>query len=391
MNVKIMKVSTMVWLRYHIAALFFFSMVPAAFPVSAHAQQQELSKAETAGSVSAADKKYFMESIDAYQKKDYDTAIRKSHELLHGYPDSPLRALTLYWLSQAYYRAGSFQEAALYLTVLSKEHPDFNLKGLLNTEQQELLAKGASGVLPQPNPKTDTGQPGSKPVPALSRATDAGGPEKEQAAPLQTLDEMLKEHPDTPFHDLILFRVAQLYYSAGNLPEAAEYLKRLSAESPAFPLNSLLSREQRALLTRQDPAVAAPVATVTPPAPSAPASARTSINPAAVKSASVVSLRDVIVGEAGVEIMVDGRMKGYKSFRQSQPERLVVDILGAKNKMTVKSVAVNRHGIEKARIGSHPTSVRIVLDAAGSTFPPYEVFLSGKGLLIIFKAGDLTK
>ncbi|MBC7964146.1 MAG: tetratricopeptide repeat protein [Steroidobacteraceae bacterium] len=83
------------------------------------------------------DSQVFISGFNAYQQKDYASAIEKMNEVLQKYPDSPLRDMALFWLARSYFKAGNLQEAARNLSRFSKEYPDNPLKG---TVEEELLA-----------------------------------------------------------------------------------------------------------------------------------------------------------------------------------------------------------------------------------------------------------
>lgn len=86
------------------------------------------------------DSRLFIAGFNAYQQKNYASAIEKMNEVLQKHPDTPLRDMALFWLARAYYKAGNHQEAARYLSQFSKEYPDNSLK---NTVEDELLALAA--------------------------------------------------------------------------------------------------------------------------------------------------------------------------------------------------------------------------------------------------------
>ena len=65
------------------------------------------------------DSQVFIAGFNAYQQKDYASAIEKMNEVLKKYPDTPLRDMALFWLSRSYYKAGNQQEAARYLSQFS--------------------------------------------------------------------------------------------------------------------------------------------------------------------------------------------------------------------------------------------------------------------------------
>jgi type IV pilus assembly protein PilQ len=92
----------------------------------------------------------------------------------------------------------------------------------------------------------------------------------------------------------------------------------------------------------------------------------------------------VEVVKDGVELVISGTMDRYANFRMSDPDRLVVDIFGVRNRVDKSSVDINSFGIGRARIGSVADKVRIVLDTAKGTLPPYQVVKSDRGLRIDF-------
>ncbi|HIJ82087.1 MAG TPA: tetratricopeptide repeat protein [Desulfuromonadales bacterium] len=83
------------------------------------------------------DSQIFIAGFNAYQQKDYTSAIEKMNEVLKKYPDTPLRDMALFWLSRSYFKTGNQQEAARFLSQFSKEYPDNPLRG---TVEDELLA-----------------------------------------------------------------------------------------------------------------------------------------------------------------------------------------------------------------------------------------------------------
>lgn len=78
----------------------------------------------------------FISGFNAYQQKDYPTAIERMNEVLKRYPDTPLRDMAIFWLSRSYFRGGNLQEAARFMSQFSREYPDSPLK---NTVEEELL------------------------------------------------------------------------------------------------------------------------------------------------------------------------------------------------------------------------------------------------------------
>ena len=89
----------------------------------------------------AEDSKVFISGFNAYQQKDYATAIKQMNDVLQKYPDTPLRDMTLFWLARAYFKSGNQQDAARYMAQFTKEYPDNPLKG---TVEEELLVLAAN-------------------------------------------------------------------------------------------------------------------------------------------------------------------------------------------------------------------------------------------------------
>lgn len=373
------------------ALIFLVCLLPAAFPSSGHTEQREPKKSLTSTVAQPTEKSCFIEGISAYQKKEYRKAIQKLKLLLKLYPGSPLGVLAHYMLSQTYYHSGNLNEASRQMQIILKEYPDFALKGVLNPQQLELLKNGESAVLSVPTEKSviDLKSIVEEFDPTTSDLSDSSASVTENTTPLQNLDEILKAHPNATFNELILLRTSQLYLSAGNLPEAAHYFKRLSVESPGFPVKSFFNQDQLSRLARHYQLPAGSSTNITPgllPAPP-PLSVNRPITDgqSEAKSAPGLSVNSVIAGADYIEIMVKGGLSNYKSFLLKQPERLVIDIPGAGSTIKVKSITVNRYGIKRARIGLYPASVRIVLEAAGSRFPPNKILLTEKGIKIVFR------
>jgi uncharacterized repeat protein (TIGR01451 family) len=86
------------------------------------------------------DSQIFISGFNAYQQKNYSTAIAKLDEVLQKYPDTPLRDMTLFWLARAHFKSGHRDDAARIMSQFSREYPDSPLKG---TVEEELLTLAA--------------------------------------------------------------------------------------------------------------------------------------------------------------------------------------------------------------------------------------------------------
>ncbi len=69
-----------------------------------------------------------------------------------------------------------------------------------------------------------------------------------------------------------------------------------------------------------------------------------------------------------IDITGDGSMNSYKSFRLSNPERLVIDIKGVKDKVAKSAIEVNDGAVKKVRVAQFaPDVTRVVLDLDART------------------------
>jgi Domain of unknown function DUF11/Tetratricopeptide repeat len=91
------------------------------------------------------DSQIFITGFNAYQQKDYPTAITKLDEVLKKHPDSPLRDMVLFWLARAHFKNGNQLEAARYMSQFSKEYPDNPLRGTVDEELLALTARYEKG------------------------------------------------------------------------------------------------------------------------------------------------------------------------------------------------------------------------------------------------------
>jgi uncharacterized membrane protein len=91
------------------------------------------------------DSQVFIGGFNAYQQKDYASAIDKMNDVLQKHPDTPLRDMALFWLSRSYFKVGNQQDAARYFSQFSKEYPDNPLKGTVEEELLSLAARYDKG------------------------------------------------------------------------------------------------------------------------------------------------------------------------------------------------------------------------------------------------------
>ena len=72
-------------------------------------------------------------------------------------------------------------------------------------------------------------------------------------------------------------------------------------------------------------------------------------------------------------IVADGRLENYNSFKLDSPARLVLDIWGVGSRYQKKSLKMKNPFVKEVRIGQHPDKVRLVFDSTKSKLPPYQI------------------
>jgi type IV pilus assembly protein PilQ len=100
---------------------------------------------------------------------------------------------------------------------------------------------------------------------------------------------------------------------------------------------------------------------------------------------SALTIQEVSSGASYIEILANQPIGDYKATRISSPDRLIIDIAGAKIKQKPKSILFNKFGITKARIGVSPKNIRIVLDSGRVGFPAHTITNTEGRLRINFK------
>jgi type IV pilus assembly protein PilQ len=72
-------------------------------------------------------------------------------------------------------------------------------------------------------------------------------------------------------------------------------------------------------------------------------------------------------------IIADGRLENYDSFKLDSPARLVLDIWGVGSRYPQKSIKMKNPFVKEVRIGQHPDKVRLVFDSLKPKLPPYQI------------------
>jgi type IV pilus assembly protein PilQ len=98
------------------------------------------------------------------------------------------------------------------------------------------------------------------------------------------------------------------------------------------------------------------------------------VQPPLNKAKEVVDLvveekNDVIT----INIMADGRLENYNSFKLDSPARLVLDIWGVGSRYPKKSIKMQNPLVKEVRIGQYPDKLRLVFDSVKPKLPPYQI------------------
>ncbi|HBA72335.1 MAG: hypothetical protein A2X82_04475 [Geobacteraceae bacterium GWC2_55_20] len=97
-----------------------------------------------------------------------------------------------------------------------------------------------------------------------------------------------------------------------------------------------------------------------------------------------VTINNIVTGDSYIDIRTDGTVGDYKIITLSKPERVSIDIPGARSSLKAKQVPIKKFGITRARVGIYKTRVRVVLDASAAAFPKYTITNRPNALRINF-------
>jgi type IV pilus assembly protein PilQ len=102
---------------------------------------------------------------------------------------------------------------------------------------------------------------------------------------------------------------------------------------------------------------------------------------AAASGPAKAKLKALVASPTGIEIQADGPIDNVDSFLLTNPDRVVVDLFGAKSGMAKAKQSFAEGVVSQARIGEHPDKVRVVLDLRTKTGKP-TVVPTDKGVRI---------
>lgn len=103
-----------------------------------------------------------------------------------------------------------------------------------------------------------------------------------------------------------------------------------------------------------------------------------------VPIAEPLLVKDVKVTDKAVHVICNTQVSDYKLFRLNKPERLVIDLPGAKTTMLEKLLQLNVAGISTVRVGAYVDKVRLVFDAINGSLNDPAVEKVADGLKLIF-------
>jgi type IV pilus assembly protein PilQ len=164
-------------------------------------------------------------------------------------------------------------------------------------------------------------------------------------------------------------------------PTAASAQETIVADS-AVKSAVIQKLDEKPVVQQVVPAEAAPSAPET--VVQQPSSAETTPKSEKVDGQKILTAIDV--QQDGVDIMVSGAADNFKTFKMTKPDRIVVDIFGARSSIKAQSVDVNSFGVSRVRIGITPDKVRLVFDPLKDLLPEYQIAKSEKGLKVSFAA-----
>jgi type IV pilus assembly protein PilQ len=72
-------------------------------------------------------------------------------------------------------------------------------------------------------------------------------------------------------------------------------------------------------------------------------------------------------------ILGDGRIENYDSFKLDAPARLVLDLWGVESRFPKKSIKMSNPFVKAVRIGQHPDKLRLVFDSSKPELPSYQI------------------
>jgi type IV pilus assembly protein PilQ len=136
------------------------------------------------------------------------------------------------------------------------------------------------------------------------------------------------------------------------------------AAAPATQTSPATTAETAPAVAPAKPMKAAKVAS----APKAETTAKAETAPAPAGPAA--QIKNIVASATGIEIQASGPIDNVDSFELKNPDRVVVDLFGAKSGMARAKQTFAEGVVSQARVGEHPDKVRVVLDLRGPSGKP---------------------
>ena len=83
-----------------------------------------------------------------------------------------------------------------------------------------------------------------------------------------------------------------------------------------------------------------------------------------------------------VQLVFDGPVPEFKTFRLNKPDRFVIDLVDVKSGLSARFLPLNAAGVASARVGLYPDKVRVVLDSVNGSFSETSAVKTDTGIVI---------
>jgi len=163
-------------------------------------------------------------------------------------------------------------------------------------------------------------------------------------------------------------------------PQAQAPLKEAKEEDP-LGLDEQAATPGATTAPAKEAPTAAAIPTLPPPARSKKLEP---VVPATPARSAAVTINKIVAGDSYIDIQTDGTVGDYKIITLSKPERVSIDIPGARSSLKAKPVLIKKFGITRARVGIYKKHVRVVLDSSAAAFPKYTITNRPNALRINF-------
>ena len=102
-------------------------------------------------------------------------------------------------------------------------------------------------------------------------------------------------------------------------------------------------------------------------------------------------LTSIRVQHNDISLLVEGGVSEFNTFRLTNPDRYVIDLLDTQISITDRIIPLNAAGVASARVGLYPNKIRVVLDSVDGTFPEASTVKTENGLIVSLNAKTTEK